>query len=411
MTVIKPFRAIRPSRDKAYLVATRPYYAYKKNVLEAKLETNPYTYLHVINPEFYETEKTAPNSVERYQKSREKLEEFIADGTLIQDDKETLYVYRQSKGEYSFLGIIGGASVDQYNSGHIKKHEATITSREKHFTDYLSVVQCNAEPVLLFHAEHNKLSALLDKIALERPEYEFSTTEKIKHEIWLVQDTTTLKEIQNYYSELNAVYIADGHHRCASSARYSAEINAAGNDLRNHFLAYFISEKRMEILDYNRLVNDLNGLTVADFLAKIELNFEVSKVENVHLHNRSDKNILMYLDAIWYNLAVRDNSVNESDVVECLDTAILTAKLLTPILDIHDLKTDERINFINGVKGLDGIKLAVDEGDARVGFALFPVSVAQLKAVADNDRIMPPKSTWVEPKLRSGLTMYPLTDD
>jgi uncharacterized protein (DUF1015 family) len=395
LTVIKPFRAIRPSRDKAYLVATRPYYAYKKNVLEAKLETNPYTYLHVINPEFYETEKTAPNSVERYQKSREKLEEFIAEGTLIQDEKETLYIYRQSKGEYAFLGIIGGASVDQYNSGHIKKHEATITSREKHFTDYLSVVQCNAEPVLLFHAEHAKLSILLDKIALERPEYEFSTTEKIKHEIWLVQDTNT----------------ADGHHRCASSARYSAEINAQGSDLRNHFLAYFISEKRMEILDYNRLVNDLNGLTVPDFLNKISVNFTVTKVVDVRLHERSDKNILMYLDSTWYNLAVRDNSVNERDVVECLDTAILTAKLLTPVLDIHDLKTDERINFINGVKGLDGIKLAVDSGDARVGFALFPVSVAQLKAVADNDRIMPPKSTWVEPKLRSGLTMYPLTDD
>ena len=200
MTQIKPFKAIRPSRDKAYLVATRPYYAYKKHVLEAKLETNPYTFLHVIQPEFHEKVQTASNSIERYQKSRKKLNEFIAEGTFVKDEEPTLYVYRQTKNGHAFLGIIGGASVEQYNNGHIKKHEATITSREKHFSDYLRVVECNAEPVLLFHREHDKLTALLQDIAQERPEYEFSTTEKIKHEVWLISDLLNLTKIQSYYS-------------------------------------------------------------------------------------------------------------------------------------------------------------------------------------------------------------------
>jgi uncharacterized protein (DUF1015 family) len=408
LTKIKPFKAIRPSRDKAYLVATRPYYAYKKHVLEAKLETNPYTYLHVINPEFHAGDMTEPHSNERYLKSRKKLEEFIAEGIFIKDEEPTLYVYRQTINNHAFLGIIGGASVEQYNNGHIKKHEATITSREKHFSDYLRVVECNAEPVLLFHEEHKKLNALLQDITQERPEYEFSTTEKIKHEVWLISDLLNLTKIQSYYSQINEIYIADGHHRCASASRYSEEVHANLNGIRGHFLAYFISESNMEIFDYNRLVHDLNGLDTATFLTKLREIFRVTPIYAIEKHQRQQEHILLYIENTWWNIEVPFSMIDKSDVVNSLDTAILTNELLFPLLEIEDLKTDERISFIHGRKGLEGIEEKVNDGFAVCGFALSPVTVEQLKAVADNDKIMPPKSTWIEPKLRSGLTMYPL---
>jgi len=408
---IRPFKAIRPSRDKAYLVATRPYYAYKKHVLAAKLETNPYTFLHVINPEFHEDDKTEPNSVERYQKSRERLDEFIDDGVFIQDEIESLYLYRQSSEKGEFVGLIGGASVEDYKADKIKKHEATITSREKHFSDYLRIVECNAEPVLLFHREHETLNTLFDKIMKERPEYEFSTTQRIKHEIWLIQETPYLELIHAAYDEIDDIYIADGHHRSASSVRYSEEVNAAKDGLRNFFLAYFISEKNMQIMDYNRLVHDLSGLTREEFLEKLEEKFEVNLIKDVEHYERKMRSILLYIGLSWYEIKIPKEMINPNDVVDSLDTAILTREILDPILGIKDLKIDSRISFINGVKGLEGIEETVNEEKAICGFALFPVTVQQLKAAADNNKIMPPKSTWIEPKLRSGLTMYPLNHD
>ncbi|MFT4601281.1 MAG: hypothetical protein ACI857_001459 [Arenicella sp.] len=411
MTQIKPFKAIRPSRDKAYLVATRPYYTYKKHVLTAKLESNPYTYLHVINPEFHADDRTEPNTVERYQKSRDKLEEFITAGIFIKDETDSLYLYRQTKNGHAFLGLIGGASVEQYNSGHIKKHEATITSREKHFSDYLSVVECNAEPVLLFHEENKELNNLLNKLSQERPEYEFSSTQQIKHEVWLVNSPADLKQIQEIYAGIENVYIADGHHRCASSARYSEKIGGESSEIRNHFLAYFISETNMDILDYNRLIHDLNGLTEAEFIHALKETFTLTEVTDPVSFKRTQKKILLYLDHHWYSIHIEEDQINEDDVVNSLDTAILTNMILNPILGVKDLKTDNRVSFINGAKGLAGIENEVDLGKAICGFALAPVSVDQLKAVADKNEIMPPKSTWIEPKLRSGLTMYPLNND
>jgi uncharacterized protein (DUF1015 family) len=408
LTKIKPFKAIRPTRDKAYLVSTRPFYDYKKNALEAKLEHNPFTFLHVINPEFHKDDKTEPNSPERYQKSRDMLESFILDGIFIQEEKEALYLYRQSKGNNSYLGLIGGASVDQYNNGHIKKHEATITAREKKFSDYLKIVKCNAEPVLLFHERNTKLNIIFEQIISARSEYEFSTSQGIVHEVWVIENPVDIQKIQECYKEIEDVYIADGHHRCASSARFSKEVGASMDSLENHFLAYFISEQRMEILDYNRLVSDLNGHTVDSLLNEIEKSFEIEQINSTSSGPSELHQILMYIDKSWYKLTAKEDSYDASDPVSSLDTDILTKNILSPILGINDLKTDERITFINGKKGMIGIQEVIDSGSAIVGFGLFPVSVEQLKAVADNDMIMPPKSTWIEPKMRSGLTMYPL---
>ena len=407
MITIKPFKAIRPTRDKAHLVATMPYYTYKKNVLEAKMEQNPYTFLHVINPEFHSIEKSKPNSDERFSKIKNKFQEFITDGIFIQDSSDCLYVYRQTKEGNSYLGIIGGASVNEYNSDKIKKHEQTITSREETFSRYLKIVSFHAEPVLLFHEKNTELDELLNTIIQRRAEYEFTSTEKIKHEIWVIDDSNEIKALQSIYAKLDAVYIADGHHRCASSARYAKEYQDENSEKNAHFLAYFISEEKMNIIEYNRLVKDLNGLSSTDFLASLTENFIVT-ISDINLAKpKKSEEIGMYLDNTWYQLKMR-TKLNETDAVESLDTAILSKKILTPILNIVDLKTDNRIDFISGNKGMGGIADAVNNGKAAVGFALFPVSTTQLKKVADANLSMPPKSTWIEPKLRSGLTIYPL---
>jgi len=408
LTLIKPFRAIRPTRDKVHLVATLPYYDYKKHVLQAKMEHNPFSFLHVINPEFHDKEKSIPNSDERFLKTKNKFNEFIEEGIFIQDKTECLYLYRQTKDGHEYLGLIGGASVDQYNSGHIKKHEETITEREEIFTRYLKITEFNAEPILLFHESNQNLNALLAEIITERPEYEFSSTEYIKHEVWVIRNIFVINKIQECYKAISDVYIADGHHRCASSAKYSNSLGKDKTEIQNYFLAYFISDNGLRILNYNRVVKDLNGLSEKEFLTKIEELFSISELGNSEHQPQKLHAISMYLNKTWYKLVPKPNSFDANHPVNSLDTAILADNLLTPILNINDLKTNQRIEFISGNKGIEAIQNSVDADVLKVGFVLFPVSVQQLKKVADENLIMPPKSTWIEPKLRSGLTIYPL---
>ena len=410
MTVIKPFRAIRPTRDKAYLVATRPFYAYDKTVLKAKLEHNPYTFLHVINPEFNTEDKTEPNSPERFQKIRNKFDEFIREGIFMQDHEDCFYLYRQTREDHTYIGVIGGASIDQYNSGHIKKHEDTISEREEVFSNFLNIVAFNVEPVLLFHRKHDGLDDLYAEIMVERPEYEFSSWDRVKHEVWVIKSPEQIEKIQRYYHEIERVYIADGHHRCASSARYSNSIKDKTSRNQDLFLACFISEEKLKILDYNRLVRDLNGLTNEAFLEKIAENFIVTKIITKNVSPLGLHEISMYLAGQWYKLTVKEGSFDRNHPVYRLDTHILTKNLLDPVLNIADLKTDQRINFIHGRLGMEGIQEAVDKGKYAVGFGLFPVPVEHLKRVSDENLIMPPKSTWIEPKLRSGLTIFPLDE-
>lgn len=408
MTLIKPFRAIRPTRDKAYLVATRPFYAYNKEVLVAKLNHNPYTFLHVINPEFHTDDKTKPNTPERFQKIRNKFDEFRREGIFIQDPNESFYLYRQTVDGHEFTGVIAGASIDEYNSGEIKKHEETIAAREEVFSNYLKIVDFNVEPVLLFHRRHEQLDKLMQTAMLERPEYEFTSWDRGKHEFWVVDDKTIIDKIIQYYAEIDGAYIGDGHHRCASSARYSNDLEHKMYPNQNFFLACFISEHRLKILDYNRLIKDLNGLSVDDFLSKVSKSFIVTPIENEDAKPLGLHEISMYLDEQWYKLTAKEGTFDRSHPVYRLDTDILTKNILSPILDIHDLRINERVSFTDGSKGMEGIKERVDKGKARVGFGLFPVSVEHLKKVSDENLIMPPKSTWIEPKLRSGLTIFPL---
>jgi uncharacterized protein (DUF1015 family) len=325
MTKIAPFKALRPVRDKVHLVATRPYYSYKKNVLKAKLEDNPFTFLRIINPEFGTTVKTKPNSVERFNLVSEKYAEFIEEGILIKDQEAHLYVYRQTKDGHEFTGIVAGASVQEYEDDFIKKHEATLTSREAMFTNYLDIVGYNAEPVLLSYPHEQAIDNLLVKYTAARPEYEFTTTDRIKHELWVlsVEDSASMIKA---FEKLPAAYIADGHHRSASSAGLKKHRQSKGTSQfpnEDYFLAYFIDENRLKILEFNRLLKTLNNLSKEEFLQKMEESFVISALTGSSKPSHEHQ-MTMCLEGKWFELNCKPNIIDENHPVKCLDAEILT---------------------------------------------------------------------------------------
>ncbi len=415
MAKLKAFKAVRPTRDKAHLVASRPYYTYKPNILSAKLEENPFTFIHIINPEFNMSEevRTEPNSTARFENVKSAYADFCAQGILQKDEEEALYVYQQTKDGNEYLGVIAGASVDEYNNGSIKKHEATITSREEMFTNYLDIVGFNAEPVLLSHRKSEQVDDLLEIICADRPEYEFTTSDSVKHELWVVKDILKEKLIKAY-EEIEAIYIADGHHRSASSARLSELLNVRNknqniNKNYNSFLGYFIDESRLNILAFNRVIKTMNNLSESEIIERFKEKFEITELDGaVSPIKRHD--IHCCISGNWYKLTCKPEIINEDDAVACIDAEILTQEILSPIFGIEDLKTDNNISFISGEEGHLGIEQEIQKQRYKIGFVLFPVSMEEVKRVADDNRIMPPKSTWVEPKLRSGLTIYTINE-
>lgn len=411
MAKIHPFKAIRPTRDKVHLVATRPYYTYKKKVLNAKLQDNPYTFLHIINPEFGSSITTEPNSVERFALIEESFNFFKSQGVLIQEEQPSIYIYRQTAGQHEYIGIIAGASIEEYENDSIKKHEATITSREKMFTEYLNIVGFNAEPVLLSYSGQKEIDDFISKKSLERPEYEFSTTDLKKHELWVLNQEETAF-VQKAFEALPAIYIADGHHRSASSVglkklRKNNNLPQFPND--EYFLAFFINEFRVNILEFNRLAKSLNGYTEVEIISLLNQNFTVHSIDKATKPSQPHE-ISMCIEGNWYLLNCKADTINEDHPVKCLDSDILTQFVLDPILGIKDLKTDDSIEFVSGDYPLNKFEKKITQGDFKIGFVLYPLSIDEVKRVADNQMIMPPKSTWVEPKLRSGLTIYPINE-
>ncbi len=408
---IVPFKAIRPVRDKAHLVATRPYYSYTKQILKAKLIHNPYSFIHIINPEFRKADKTEPNTIERFEKVRDKFNQFRKEGIFVQDDIPSFYMYRQTANDHEFVGLIVGASIDEYNKGKIKIHEETISAREETFKMYLDVCGFNAEPVLLAYKENKEIMQLQKGLMSKRPEYEYTSTDTLKHELWVIDQPQVIQELTHQFDAINNLYIADGHHRCASSALLGNERLAANNVANrnlgsSYFMAYLIPEGSLKIYDFNRLVSDLNNRSVEEIIAMLENSFEVSRMKKVFRPNKKHE-FAMYLQGNWYklNLIQLPTSDNPTDH---LDPRILSKLILHPILGIKDLKTDSRISFLNGKTGMKGLQKKVDNGLAKIAFGLYPVSVRDLMHVADTNNIMPPKSTYIEPKLRSGLTVYKL---
>ncbi|MCF8329145.1 MAG: DUF1015 domain-containing protein [Crocinitomicaceae bacterium] len=410
MAKIRPFRAIRPQRDKVHLVATRPFYTYKKNVLKAKMEDNPFTFLHIINPEFNHSIKTKPNSKERFQLVKSGYDNFLKSGVLIKEKEAALYIYRQTTATAIFTGVIGGASVAEYQDGSIKKHEATLTARETMFTNYLEEVGFNAEPVLLSYKGNEELNSSIKACISSRPEYEFTTTDQIKHELWVINEQDTQK-IQGAFEKITCIYIADGHHRSASSSKLQINRTNSNSPVlgASDFLAYFVEEEILSIKEFNRLITSLAGYTKTTFLHVLAAIGNVQGLDKgrkpLHEHE-----ICFYLENEWYSLVLFDYLIDEEHPVKSLDCDILTEFILKPILGIEDLRTSDQVDFLPGTESLEKITSLVDAGKFAVGFILFPITITQLKKVADNQLNMPPKSTYIEPKLRSGLTIYDINE-
>lgn len=411
MADIAPFKAIRPVRDKVHLVATRPYYSYKKNVLKAKLEDNPFTFLRIINPEFGSVVKTKPNSIERFNLVKERYANFIEEGILIQDETPRIYIYRQTKNGHAFTGIVAGASIEEYESDKIKKHEATLTSREAMFTAYLDIVGYNAEPVLLSYKGDDVIETMLWQFTSVRPEYEFTTTDRIKHELWVLSENDSLI-LKNAFDNVDATYIADGHHRSASSVRLFEERKKRNEGITknsNYFLAFFVEETRLEILEFNRLVKTLNGYKIDSFLHALKAVGNLTPIKGAE-KPAEEHHITVCVHGNWFDFVPFEFYIDENHPVKSLDCDLLTELILRPILGIEDLKASDQIEFVPGNESLESMEQKINSGKFEVGFVLFPATIDQVKKVADHGMNMPPKSTWVEPKLRSGLTIYNINE-
>ncbi|MEQ9262270.1 MAG: DUF1015 domain-containing protein [Owenweeksia sp.] len=407
MIHIKPFKAIRPPRDKAYLVATRSYLSYADEELDDKLNNNPYTFLHIINPK---GGRHLPFGKAKYEMVKKRFEDFSAEQTFTQDQEESYYLYRQVKEGNEYIGLIAAVSVEDYFENRIKKHEKTLTQREKMFTDYLETTGFNAEPVLLTYKDDLRLDQIYARYINERSEYEFTSTDKVLHQLWLISNNEDIKKIGKVFEDQEALYIADGHHRCSSSSLLANRLEKNGLDPnhKNHryFMAFLIGEEQMKVYDFNRLVKGFNGLSTDELLEGIQKDFLIDAKGTQAYKPEKLHEISMYMKGLWYKLMPRTGSFDPGHPVEHLDTQIISKKILKPLLGIQNIKTDQRVNFLPGTEGLEGLKRLVDSGASDIAFALFPVSIEQIKEVADAGKTMPPKSTYVEPKLRSGLTIY-----
>lgn len=413
MAIIKPFKAIRPTRDKAALATSRSYDAYSRKELKAQLNYNPFSFLHIIKPSFDNeqdlTEKKHFNLI------HEKYQEFKNEAIYRKDTKPHYYLHQKTYKDDTFWGIIAISHVEDYQNNVIKKHEDTLKEREELFGDYLGAVGFNAEPVLLTYPESDYLNEIYHKYSQQRSEYEFTTHTKRLHKLWIIDDCSELVLIEKEFQKMNAIYIADGHHRTASS-NYLASKNKllnkdhTGNECYNYFMSYLISDANLKISSFNRFVKDLNGLNKEEFIVQLNEYFNI-KNRGEKLYKPSKKHhFSMYLDGEYYSLYLKNTNYKINNALSDLDTHIIHKTVLKPILGIQDLKTDVRIKCLPAVYTKKQLKKEVDSGNFIVGFGLFPVSVAQLKAVVNEDLKMPPKSTYIEPKLRSGLTIFELDD-
>ena len=410
MATIIPFKAVRPTRDKVSLVASRSYQSYTKAELEARLDYNPFSFLHIINPG-YKYDKIISGK-ERFALVRNRYLEFKEDRIFIQDESECYYVYRiVDRDGRSFSGIIARVSADDYEKDIIKKHEDTIEYREQVFKDYLKTVGFNAEPVLLTYPDNEIIANVIVTAQKERAEFEFTTTYRDTHYLWKLSDLEIIDVIRREFEAIQTIYIADGHHRSASSYLLSKDMKAHSDDGRggesyNYFMSYLIPESDLRIYEFNRTVRDLNGLTKEEFLIQLDMMYRIEN-RGSGLYKPSKKHhFSMYLDGEFYSLYLRKSKYNFNTSLDVLDTQILYKTILEPILAITDLRNNTRIEYSHGKNDLVNIKSKVDKGEFAVGFGLVPLTVEEIKAIADDSLNMPPKSTYILPKLRSGVTIY-----
>ncbi len=411
MAVIKPFKAIRPTADKVGFVASRSYQDYSRRELNAVLDFNPFSFLHIINPGY----KYAKNvsGQERFKLVHSRYLEFLEDNILLKDAKDAFYLYQMEKGTSTFTGLFCGTSVDDYQKDHIKKHENTLQRREELFANYLETVKFNAEPVLMTYEDNTDVAKILNEERQRSPEYLFTTRDKIKHRLWVMSDKEKIKKLQNVFADIEALYIADGHHRSASSTLLAENARRGnqkhtGQEPYNYFMSYLIPESEIKIYEFNRMIKDLNNLSKEEFLIKLDEFFRIDN-QGASLYKPSKKHHFgMYLDGEFYSLYLRKKVYQFTDALSALDTQILFKTILEPILGIKDLRKDKRIHYGYGKHNVIKMKDDIDKGKFQVGFSLVPTAISEIKAIADAGLVMPPKSTYIEPKLRSGIAIYEL---
>ena len=403
MAKIIPFRAVRPTADKVSLVTCRTYDDYSPAELAAYLDFNPFSFLHVLNPAYAHLQKIS--SEKRFKLVGQKYQDFKSEHVLVKESMPVLFLYEIHAKHHTFVGLIAGASIDDYQKNIIKRHEDTLEYRVDLFKDYLHQTGFNTEPVLMTYPDNTELNEWINSRTLMPSLYEFSTTNKEIHTLWRIDDDDEIKWLQQQFDSIGNLYIADGHHRCASAeALYRQDMNS-GNPNLNHFMGFLIAESNVKIYEFNRIIHDLNGHSKEDFLKELSKVFIVKdKKQNIWKPTKKFE-FAMYLDGGFYSLELKADEKYES-VLDSLDAQILYEKVLHPILGIADLRNDERIDYIPGNQSVITLMEMIDDGGYEVAFILFPTEISEIKALADNNLIMPPKSTYIEPKFRSGLVVY-----
>lgn len=413
MAKVKPFRGIRPPKKLIEKVASRPYDVLNSEEARAEAGDNEMSLYHIIKPEIDFIPGTDEHDDRVYDKAVENFHKFRDNGWLIQDPDEHYYIYAQTMDGRTQYGIVLAANVNDYVNGVIKKHELTRRDKEDDRMRHVKVNNANIEPVFLAFPDNAALQQIIDKVSAGTPEYDFTSDDGFGHHFWVVNDPADEAVITAEFAAMPHLYIADGHHRSAAAARVGLEKAAAdashtGDEEYNFFMAVAFPASHLRIIDYNRVVRDLNGLTPAEFLKALEKDFIVEDKGTEIYRPAALHNFSLYLDGRWYSLTAREGRYNDADPIGVLDVTISSDLILRDILGITDLRTDRRIDFVGGIRGLGELKARVDSGEMAVALALYPVSMKQLMDIADSGNIMPPKTTWFEPKLRSGLVIHSL---
>lgn len=414
MAIIKPFRGIRPPQDLVEQVVSRPYDVLNSAEARAEAGDNEKSLYHIIKPEIDFPEGTDEHDPRVYSKAAQNFERFQQEGWLVQDKKDCYYIYAQTMNGKTQYGLVVGAYVPDYMNGVIKKHELTRRDKEEDRMKHVRVNNANVEPVFFTYPDDALLDEIVQKYTAEKPVYDFvAPDDGFGHKFWVIDDDKDIERITEEFKGMPALYIADGHHRSAAAALVGAEKanqNSAhrGDEEYNYFMAVCFPASQLTIIDYNRVVKDLNGLTEEEFLAALQKNFEVQKMGAEIYKPAGLHNFALYLGGNWYSLTARPGTYNDNDPIGVLDVTISSNLILDEILGIKDLRSDKRIDFVGGIRGLGELKRRVDSGEMKVALALYPVSMKQLMDIADTGNIMPPKTTWFEPKLRSGLVIHKL---
>lgn len=410
---IKPFAGVRPPKDLAAEVASRPYDVL--NSVEAKAEAGEKSLLHIIKPEIDFDPIADEHSQAVYDKAVENFKLWQNRGWLVQDDKEMYYIYAQTMDGRTQYGLVAAANVDDYMTGKIKKHELTRKDKEEDRMIHVRIQDANIEPVFFAYPDVAEMNEIVENIVKNQsPEYDFVAPDGFGHTFWAIRDDAINARITEIFAQIPALYVADGHHRTAAAALVGAEKRAAnpnhnGDEEYNFFLAVIFPESQLKIIDYNRVVKDLNGLTPAEFLEKLSASFDVVEKGTEIYKPNALHNFGMYLDGKWYSLTAKSGTYNDNDPIGVLDVTVLSNLVFDKILNLGDLRTSKRIDFVGGIRGLGELQKRVDSGEMVAAFALYPVTMRQIIDIADTGNIMPPKTTWFEPKLRSGLVIHKLS--